>query len=231
MKVFQRIPIRYLLPVIWYDKLIKSMRLSDVIIAIVCGEASALLINDLIGDYFLGAKLLKLTFLFLIPILAILLLWLADLIAKKFFFVWQLAKHLLVGLLVVLVDLKIYTLLISLSTAYSDWFSGAAKAISFLISVSTIKFFGNKYWAFEEKQKNNIGRQFAVFFIATLIGLVIDVGSFLCLIKIIMPQLGLSSQVWIKISVVIAAIVAAVWNFLSYKFIVFKKIDNLIKSS
>lgn len=207
------------------------MKLLDIILAIICGEASALLINDLIGDYFLGARLLKFIFLFLIPILAILLLWLADLIAKKFFFVWQLTKHLLVGLLVILIDLKIFTLLISLSAAYSGWVSGAAKAVSFLISVSTIKFFGNKYWVFDNKQKDNLSKQFAVFFIVTLIGLVIDVGSFLCLIKIIMPQLGLSSQIWVKISVVIAAIVAAAWNFLSYKFIVFKKIDNLIKSS
>ena len=175
------------------------------------------------GNNFFGVKTLRFVFLFLIPILSILFLWVADLIAKKFLFVLQLAKHILVGLLVVLVDLEIFTLLIGLFSVESGWFSGTAKAISFLVSVSTIKFFGNKYWAFEEKEKNNIGRQFTVFLIVTLVGLIIDVSSFLCLIKIIVPQLGLTSRVWIKISVIIAAIIAAAWNFLTYKFIVFKK--------
>jgi len=203
------------------------MKLLDIILAFICGEASAFLINDLISDLvgnnFFGVKTLRFVFLFLIPILSILFLWVADLIAKKFLFVLQLAKHILVGLLVVLVDLEIFTLLIGLFSVESGWFSGTAKAISFLVSVSTIKFFGNKYWAFEEKEKNNIGRQFTVFLIVTLVGLIIDVSSFLCLIKIIVPQLGLTSRVWIKISVIIAAIIAAAWNFLTYKFIVFKK--------
>lgn len=186
------------------------MKLLDIILAFICAEASALLINDLFGSYFFGARFL----LFLMPILAIVFLWLADRAGKSFFFIWQLAKHLLVGLLVVLVDLKIFILL-------ADWGSSTAKAISFLISVSTVKFLGNKYWAFEEKERNNFGKQFGVFFGVTLIGLIIDVGSFLALTKIVLP--GLASQIWVKISVILAAICAAAWNFLSYKFIVFKK--------
>ena len=220
------------------------MRLIDIVLALICGEASALLINDLMKDYFFGARFLEYIFLFLLPILAILFLFAAELLAKRFFFVWQLAKHLLVGLLVVLFDLKIFVFLISLVATDSVWISGTVKAVSFLIPVVTIKFFGNKYWAFGmpaealsptlqsfgdgaakagEKQKNNLGKQFAIFLIVTIIGSLIDVGCFLFLTKFVMSQIGISSQIWVRISIVIAATVAAAWNFITYKFIVFKK--------
>ncbi|MBU3934927.1 GtrA family protein [Patescibacteria group bacterium] len=203
--------------------ILNRMKLLDVIFALICGEASALLINDSLGGQSFFNRFLQIAFLFLIPILAILFLWLADLASKKFFFVWQLAKHLLIGLLVVLIDLKIFLFLTDLLKTDSSWFLGATKAISFFVSVSTIKFFGNKYWAFEEKKREGLAKQFAVFLILTIVGSIIDVGAFLFLIKFTMPQLGLTSQIWVKISVIVAAAVAAAWNFITYKFIVFKK--------
>lgn len=202
------------------------MKLLDIILAFICGETSALLINDLLGSYF-GAGFLQYIFLFLLPILAILLLWVAELLAKRFLFVWQLAKHLLVGLLVVLLDLEIFVLLTGFAASSSTVIFGTIKAVSFLIPVVTIKFFGNKYWAFEEKKKEYLAKQFAAFLIVTIIGSIIDVGFFLFLTKFVMPQIGLSAQIWVRISVIVAAVVAAVWNFITYKFIVFKK-ENVL---
>ena len=201
----------------------KEMRLTDIIFAIICGESSALLINNLIESYSPQTKLIQVVLLFSLPILSIVFLWIAEQAARKISFLWQLAKHLLVGMLATLVDLEIYGFLMILAATDSNWFSGTVKAISFLISVSVIKFLGNKYWAFERKEKENIKKEFSVFLAVTFIGLFLDVGSFLLLTKVLMPQFGLYSQIWVKISVIAAAAIAAVWNFSTYKLIVFKK--------
>jgi hypothetical protein len=51
-------------------------------------------------------------------------------------------------------------------------------------------------------------------------GLAIDVVSFYYFSKI---KTGISLKLWVELSIIFAALIAAVWNFLGYKFLVFKK--------
>jgi hypothetical protein len=37
------------------------------------------------------------------------------------------------------------------------------------------------------------------------------------------PQFSIQTKIWEELSIILAALVAAIWNFLGYKFIVFKK--------
>lgn len=208
------------------------MKLLDIIITIICGEALALVMADFLKEYEGIFEIAKWTFLFLFPVLAIIVFWLADLIGKRIVFVSQLIKNVLVGILATLIDLKVFSLLIWFFGLELAIVAGVSKGISFLISISA-KFIGNKYWAFsvqggsasggEKTQKEGIKEEFSRFLIVTFIGLLIDVGSFFYFSKIMGPQFGISFDIWVKISVVLAAIAAAAWNFLSYKFIVFKK--------
>ncbi len=198
------------------------MKLLDIIITIICGEALALVAADFLKEYNGIFEIAKWTFLFLFPVLAIIVFWLADLIGKKIVFVLQLTKYLLIGILVMLIDLKIFSLLIWFFGLELAIITGVSKGISFLVAVFA-KFLGTKYWAFEKIQKDGIKEEFLKYLTVTFIGLLIDISCFFYFARIMGPQFGLSLNIWVKISVILAAIMAAAWNFLSYKFIVFKK--------
>lgn len=196
------------------------MKLLDIIITIICGEALALVMADFLKEYDGVFEIAKWTFLFLFPVLAIMVFWFADLIWKEIVFVLQLIKYLLIGVLAMLIDLKIFGLLIWFLGSEAAIVAGVSKGISFMISMSA-KFIGNKYWTFEERKTERIKEEFLRFLTVTFIGLLIDVGCFFYFSKIMGPQFGLPFDIWVKASIVLAGIAAAAWNFLSYKFIVF----------
>jgi len=43
------------------------------------------------------------------------------------------------------------------------------------------------------------------------------------IVNLIQPQFGLSETIWANVGGIIAALVTVVWNFIGYKFVVFKK--------
>lgn len=200
------------------------MKLLDIILTIVCGEAAALVFGDFFHDYD-SFHIIQWSLLFIMPILGIILVWVTDKVAKKYNFAMELVKYLLVGLFSVLVDLKVFEFLIWLVAVQIPLVYGVTKGISFLISVC-VKFIGNKYWVFQETANGTIKDEFVKFMLVTFAGLLIDVGGFLYFSKILGAQFNIPADVWVKISVILAAIAAAAWNFLSYKFLVFKKQKN-----
>ena len=127
----------------------------------------------------------------------------------------QIAKHITVGAGATLVDLGIFELILS-------WLAPLpllANGISFFIA-TCIKYVGNKYWTFQKHEREKMATEVAIFFFVTSIGLLIDVTIFHFVSQLATP---LSDDIWRKISVILAAGVAAIWNFSADKFIVFKK--------
>jgi len=55
------------------------------------------------------------------------------------------------------------------------------------------------------------------------VGLGINVGIASWIVNIIGPLFGSPLKIWANIGAIAASIVTSVWNFLGYKFIVFKK--------
>jgi len=128
-------------------------------------------------------------------------------------------RHILTGGFADLVDIGIFNLLfLCLAGAFAEA-GGFSKAISFLVA-AVIKYFGNKYWAFEKPERVKTINEVVQFLAITLIGLVINVASFSGFVKI---NPGLSIGLWREMSVVLSLLITAIWNFLGYKFIVFKK--------
>jgi putative flippase GtrA len=82
-------------------------------------------------------------------------------------------------------------------------------------------YFLNKFWTF----KSASGR-FPRFFIISLIGFGINVGIASLLVNIIgnpFAFLGVSDVIWANIGAIAATLCTMTWNFIGYKFIVFKK--------
>ena len=143
-------------------------------------------------------------------------------IGKKMAFVHQAAKFFLVGALSAVIDIKVYQ--------FSAWIFGLfilispliSKSISFL-AATVVKYGGNKLWVFEKNGKDGIKKEVVQFFTITLIGMIIDVATFYYFTKIVGPQFSMQPKIWEELSIIFAALVAALWNFLGYKHIVFKK--------
>lgn len=183
------------------------MNKNDIIFSIFCGLAVSWIAIDFFGK-------IGLIFVILLPILAVIGLWLVEFVGMRFVFLHQAGKFALVGAFADVIDIKVFQLLFIFAP-----FSISFKAISFLIATG-IKYWANKYWAFEQHINENRGREVAYFLFTTSVGLSLNVVSFYYFGKI---EIGLPVKIWQELSIIFAALVAAIWNFCGYKFLVFKK--------
>lgn len=183
------------------------MKENDIIFAIISGFSVAWIAADFFGKY-------AWIFFIVLPILSIIGLWLTDLIGKKMFIVRQIGRFVLVGAFADVVDIKVFQFLFWLAP-----FSLFFKGISFLAAMA-IKYWINKHWAFEKPEKDGIKKEMVYFFVVTLAGLTLNIVSFYYFSKI---KTGIPTHLWTELCIIFAALVAAVWNFVGYKFLVFKK--------
>ena len=183
------------------------MKKKDAILAAICGLSVGWIAVDFFGEK-------GLPFFIIFPILSIIGLWICELIGKKYLFVKQAGKFGLAGAFADVVDIKIFQLLF-LFAPYSLLF----KFISF-IAGTFVKYFSDKYWTFEKNDKLGMHKEMAKFFVVAITGSLLNVASFYFFGKI---NIGIPQRLWVELSIILAAIVSGVWNFLGYKFIVFKK--------
>lgn len=188
----------------------KNMEKFDTAFSIFCGLIVAEILREF-GYCFYGLLFL------ILPILSLACLYLAEYLGKKFLFIFQVAKHILAGVFATIIDLKFFEFLL--------WISGFgifSKIISFITS-AFIKYLFNKFWTFQKNETGISKLEFTKFLLTNLVGLVIDVSCFTLLTKFLGPQFLISEHLWIKLSVLISAVLAGTWNFCGDKFFVFKK--------
>jgi putative flippase GtrA len=94
-------------------------------------------------------------------------------------------------------------------------------AISFVIA-TTVKYVADKYWAFEKSEKGQMGVEFVKFFLITLVSGVIQVGVASVVFKALSSS-GMTDVVLGNVGKISGIAIASVFNFICYKFIVFKK--------
>jgi len=104
---------------------------------------------------------------FIFPVLAVLGVWISYLIGKRYLFVYQLAKFLLIGAFFSVFDLIIFNFLLGYFGISREEIVRYAffVVISFTI-VTVIKYLGDKYWAFEKNthlRHNNYNRSFTLY--------------------------------------------------------------------
>jgi len=200
------------------------MKRIDVILSLITGLGIAVLITWLLrsSQGHIPAFYLIVLLVIIFPILSLVGLWIAYSIGKKFIFVFQLAKFILIGALFAIFDLFILNALmdyfgVTAGTAYTIFV-----AVSFIVTTS-VKYIADKFWAFEKTEKEQMGTEFGKFFIITVISGGIQVIIASAIVNIIGPQFGILPLVWANIGKIGGIAVASVWNFICYKFIVFKK--------
>jgi len=220
------------------------MKKNDILASVAIGLISALigffilsfigLELPIVGDY-------PILLFVILPIGAIGMIFVASLMSKKMPVLLQVARCFLAGVLNTLVDLGIFNLLFYILlpsvfpvflTTQENFLIGSitfgalafagVKAISF--STGAINsYFWNKYWTFNKRDSESKTREFGKLYLVTLIGLAINVGAATFISEYIGPQFETTVKIWGNIAIVIAAFVSFAWNFVGYKFLVFKK--------
>ncbi len=207
-----------------------NLKKSDIIVSLVIGEAAGWLLLIVI-------KNISLTF----PAIGVVPLWIwpvgfpffclawflfAFLLSRKWLVFYQAAKFVLVGGLNFLVDIGVLNLLIFLSGIAAGWFYSLFKGISFAVAVIN-SYFLNKFWTFKrgaaDQSAGKIGKEFLAFLIVSLIGIGLNNLIASLIVNWLGPQWGLAEELWANLGAVTASFLAMFWNFIGYKFIVFKR--------
>ncbi|MEK7520827.1 MAG: GtrA family protein [Patescibacteria group bacterium] len=136
--------------------------------------------------------------------------------------VGQLIKFGFVGVLNTAVDFGVLNLLTYLSGIYSGGGIFFLNLVSFSVAV-TNSYFWNKYWTFKAGKEGKPAIQFVEFLVVSVIGALINSGILFVLTTYVGSPAGLSPALWLNVAKLSATAVSMAWNFVGYKFVVFKK--------
>jgi putative flippase GtrA len=161
------------------------------------------------------------------PIGAVIALVIFHLLAKKIPVLLQIFKFGLVGVLNTFVDLGVLNFLIFVSGFTAGIYFSVFKGISFIVAVVN-SYFWNKFWTFKVKNREIIDQskkrsEFAQFLAVSVIGFLVNVGVASLVVNVIGPVGEIDVRSWANIGAIAATLVALAWNFLGYKFFVFKR--------
>lgn len=140
-------------------------------------------------------------------------------------FIKQFSKFVVVGFLNTALDFGILNLLMWWTAIYSGRWIILLNIISFSVAVIN-SYFWNKFWTFRAKEADEAGevaQEFSQFAAVTLVGLAINTGVIFVVTTHIPPFFNLSSEIWANFAKAAATGFSLIWNFIGYKFIVFKK--------
>lgn len=139
---------------------------------------------------------------------------------KPFFF--QLAKFGATGAANFAIDIGVLSLLINITEITRGIEFTLFKAIAFL-TATVNGYLWNKYWSFGDRSSDDLGTEFSKFLTVSGIGFFLNVGIASLLNNIIGQHVSIDPRLWTTISAAIASVAVIMWNFLGYKFLVFKR--------
>ncbi len=198
------------------------MNKKDFGLVTIIGAAVGILVQPMIQNLVSNPSIyLRIGTFFFFLFLAPFALFIAYLIGKVFSVIYQFAKFAAVGSLNSFIDFGVLNLLIFLTSISGGiWFT-LFKIISFLCA-TTNSFFWNKYWTFETHGSPKAGETLK-FYTTAIIGGILNIGIASLIVNGITRPEIISPNLWANIGALCGILSAFLWNFLGYKFVVFKK--------
>ncbi|MEK7507572.1 MAG: GtrA family protein [Patescibacteria group bacterium] len=155
-------------------------------------------------------------------------LFVAALIGKVFPVAYQFAKFAAVGTLNNAIDFGVVNLAIFLSGIASGWGYSIFKTVSF-VAGTTNSFFWNKFWTFGAMAKPH-SREVMKFYSFAIVGGIINVGIASFVVNGIHVPTGIAPKIWANIGGLAGVAGSLIWDFIAYKFFVFKKQSHNLES-
>jgi len=212
----------------------------DYLVAIVAGFVTAIFLLPSLKNIQIGGVGLKIALPIIVPILWIVGLWLGKFLSRFLVVFYQLAKFAIVGFLNTAIDFGVLNLISILTGLTSGFLIGGVNIPGFILA-SVNSYFWNKFWVFRRPSEALLARRslgvagakeegakidfsdFFTFALVVIVGVFINGGIVVLLTTFVSPLAGLSPERWLNVAKVFATAVSLVWNFLGFKFLVFKK--------
>lgn len=202
------------------------MNRKDLRASLIIGGAVGLLLQPILANSFSHANFsipVRIGIVIIFMLFAPFALWIAYLLSKLWKGIYQFAQFAAVGTLNSFIDIGVFNLETFL---YGSSVIGVAlfavfKAISFLCA-TTNSFVWNKHWTFNATDKAS-AKEVSGFYAIAIIGWVVNVG-----VATLVKSIGPETRLWTNIVSPLAGIaVTFVWNYIGYKFWVFKENPEL----
>ncbi len=203
----------------------------DFWLAILAGEASAWLslpilknlkIFDILTERGINIMGFSIFWILFIPMGAVLALKLFYFLAKRknrvgFF---ELGKYGVIGVLNTMLNAGVYNFFIFITNTFSGFTLDLFFVIAFVITVVN-SFIWNKFWAFEEKEIENIKTEAIKFFGISTIVATVNAVILHVIVNVIGAPVSMDLKIWANVALSFTIITAFLGNFFSYKYMVF----------
>ena len=187
----------------------------------------ALLIGLLIGVFLIPTErnlglswLLVSVSVFAFPLVSIVGIWLARLIVYRIASLRELARFGLVGVSNTAINFGVLNILIMFTGINKGLGFALMQAVAFAAALFN-SYMWNSHWSFENS-KARTAQEFAVFFLVTFIGLLLNSMTGYVVSTLIAPLSGANHTQWANVANLAGTLITAVWDFLGFKYIVFK---------
>jgi putative flippase GtrA len=158
---------------------------------------------------------------FTFTILAPLALFTFSLLGRFLPVLYQFGKFAAVGVLNTFVDVGVLNLEILAFGTPGAWPYRIFKAVSFL-AATTNSFLWNKFWTFDSREPANTS-QTIKFYAVAVGGFLLNVGLASYVFTNVARPEGISPNLWANIGALAGVAAAFLWDFLGYKYLVFRK--------
>lgn len=195
------------------------MQRHDYFWGIIAGFATSLFIFPILNNLRATLPFPDFLLIFAMPVAWAIALWIASFLAHIRVWMYQLVKFGIVGLLNTAIDFGILNFGSALTGIYSGTGIITINIISFSVAVIN-SYFWNRLWVFDKSGRIHF-KEFLQFLVVSFIAIVIN-SAIVFGITTFAPFGGVTPAVLENIAKIIATVVSLVWNFLGYKFFVFK---------
>lgn len=146
--------------------------------------------------------------------------WFGGLLSRWLPFMAQFGKFAAVGFLNTTIDFGILNMLSAITGLTAGLVIGEVNVPGFLAAVVN-GYFWNKYWVFRARTGSTL-HDFPKFLVVSVIGLLINSGMVILVTTYREPFFGADARIWLNVAKAAATATALVWNFMGYKFLVFR---------
>lgn len=158
----------------------------------------------------------------IVPIVFVFGLYLGQWLSRFAKFFNSFARFVMVGFFNAGIDLGVFNLLMFLTGIEQGVTVSSFKTVAFVAALVN-SYFWNKYWAFKAAGTSGGTREFSKFAVVSVGGLLANVGVTTLIVLAIEPMFGFSQLGWNNIAAVVGNVAGLIWNFIGYRWIVFKK--------